>query len=88
MFAWSFPIRRGLACMAFSIFTDVPFISKPSFFATTPMMVMTQLARAAVTMWVGAKDRPFPPLSTGRSVINLSPVGWDSPTIVRDRCQI
>ena len=51
----------------------IPSRSKPFLLETMPMMVSMQLAREVATISVGENASPLPSLSTGASVMYVSP---------------
>ena len=69
------PTRRGLAAIIFCMDKCAPVKSSPRAAAILPIMVKVQEAKAAASKSVGEKQRPLPPLSGGKSVFKVVPVG-------------
>ena len=69
-------IRRGVSVLiSLPMVTVVPFRSIPWRSAAIPMTVIMQFATAVATRSVGEKLSPLPWLSTGASVMRVTPEG-------------
>lgn len=71
--------RRGEEAMTLSVSMRMPFKFSPSRSAILEIMVIMQEAKAPASKSVGENRRPKPPLSGGKSVWMVAPVGpWRS----------
>jgi len=66
-------LRKGVETISLTTFIRVPFKLKSLFFAYSPRVVAMQVPSAVATKSVGEKNSPFPPLSTGASVLRTLP---------------